>query len=95
MSTLSSSSTLAEIKDAYLDNGSYEEDDSTTKAAAFITACRLLLIKLPKKAVKSAAEVELEPGLIKAELTSARRWLATKGAVGGGVTHVDMRGFRD
>ena len=42
MSTLSSSSTLQEVLDAYVDNASYEEDSDVAKAKAFITACRIL-----------------------------------------------------
>ena len=97
MSTLTSSSTLAQIVAAYVDNASYEEDASTTKAAAFISACRIILIKRPKKAAVGGEEIELDLELIARELDSARRWLATNGSVaagGGGVKAISFEGFR-
>ena len=43
MATLNASSTDAEVWAAYDENASYQEDDSTAKALAFITAGRILL----------------------------------------------------
>ncbi len=43
MSTLDSSSTITEVYAVYDDNASWEEDGSTTKAKAFVTACRFML----------------------------------------------------
>lgn len=98
MSTLSSASTLAQIVAAYADNASYEEDASTSKAAAFITACRLLLLKIPKK-VKQAAgtEMEIDPAVIRSELSQAQTWqrAQTAGDDAGGVTHHTFENFRD
>ena len=99
MSTLSSASTLQQIKDAYADNASYEEDASVAKAKIFITACRLLLVKLPKRAVhggRGGEEVELEPDLIRDELASAQKWLAVQPDTSGSgtVTHVSFENFR-
>lgn len=97
MSALSSSSTLTEIKNAYLDNASYEEDGSTSKAAAFITACRMLLAKLPKRALHGGRnEIELDLGQIRKELDQAKTWLATSStaATGGGVRFNDFTSFR-
>ena len=47
MSTLTSASTLAQVKAAYADNASYVEDNSVAKCRAFITACTILLLNLP------------------------------------------------
>lgn len=97
MSTLDSSSTLAEVQAAYDDNASYAEDDSTAKAAAFVTACRFLLRRLPRRAAhggRGAEEVELELRLIREELNAASQWLAVKGATGGGIKHVSFENFR-
>ena len=99
MSSLTSSSTLAEIQAAYYDNASWEEDASTTKALAFVTACRFLLLKLPKRVAQGGRggnETELDPSIIRAELNAARQWLAfsSAAATGGGVKHVSLEGFR-
>jgi len=78
MSTLNSASTLADIKASYADNASYAEDGSPAKARAFITACRLLLLKLPKRASKGGGqgeEIELESRLFAEEIAEAKRYL--------------------
>lgn len=49
MATLSSSSTLQEIENEYLDTVSYEEDSSISKARRFITACEMLLLLRPSQ----------------------------------------------
>ena len=100
MSTLTSSSTLAEIQAAYIDNASYAEDGSVAKARAFITACRILLLRLPKRARHGGGgeEIELDPESIRSELKAAQRYVSTNagvGAGGAGVKHVDFAGFRD
>lgn len=99
MATLSSASTLAEIKAAYADNASYEEDASPAKARIFVTACRLLILNLPAMAVHSGESVTLNPALIAAEMKQARTWLATSAEAladsGGAVRHCDFGSFRD
>lgn len=100
MSTLSSASSLDEIKAAYADNASYVEDDSTSKARAFVTACRLLLLRMPRRTVhggRGSEELELQPELIQGELQRAETWLAARPAAGGGnpsVLHVSLASFR-
>ena len=98
MASLDSSSTLAQIKACYADNGGYAEDASATMALAFITACRLLLIKLPKRVgQRSGDELELDLAVIADQMTAAQRWLAGNAAVtagGAGVKHVDFTDFR-
>jgi len=100
MSTLSSSSTLTEIQAAYMDNASYAEDASTAKARAFVTACRLLLLKLPKRSVsggRGGTEIEIDPRVIQQELTAANQWLAHSrtSQTGGGITYADFDDYRD
>lgn len=96
MSTLTSSSTLAQIKAAYVDNASYAEDNSPAKARAFITACRILLLKLPRSAEGPGGgeRVELEPRIIQDEANRAHRWLALNSGTGAGVVHRDMSFLR-
>jgi hypothetical protein len=100
MSTLSSTSTRAEVLAAYADNASYEEDASIAKAQAFITAVRILLS--PKHLVqrvahggRSAEEVELDLALLREELKAAQGWLAgALAADSGAVIHADVTDFR-
>lgn len=97
MSTLSSSSTLAEIQAAYDDNASYAENGSAAEAAIFITACRMLIRRLPKHVAhggRGAEEVDLQVDLIRDELKTAEQWLAQVRAPGGGILHPDLRNFR-
>jgi hypothetical protein len=77
MSSLNSSSTLAQIEAAYTDNASYSEDNSVAKGRAFVTACRLLLLKYPKCTGTPQAELETAIDLIQKEKKSAEEWLAS------------------
>lgn len=96
MSTLSSASTLDEIKAAYADNASYQEDSDVGKCRAFITACRLLLLKLPQSTRKGDSELTLSISAIQSELKLAKQWLSTSNAAaaGGGVRYSDFSDFR-
>jgi len=78
MSTLSSASTLTQIENAYLDNASYAEDRSTAKAKIFITACRMLIFKLPSAQAKGANSLAYNRNLLQSELDRAQAWLAAK-----------------
>ena len=72
MATLGSSSTLDEIKDAYADNASYIEDDSVAKAKIFVTACTLLLLRIPKDASQGGGErVVMNPELLEKQRSEA------------------------
>lgn len=83
-STLTSSSTLAEAKAAYFDNASYYEDASTSKALAFITACRFLLLWIPKHAARHGGEeLDFDPEVLRSEQAEARQWLSQQSSVGG------------
>lgn len=101
MSTLSGTSTTAQVLTAYGDNASYEEDGSTAKCQAFITAVRLLLspthsMKRSVSGGRGGNELELDQALLRAELQDARRWLADQQAAEqGAVTHFDATGFRE
>ena len=78
MSSLDSSSTFDEVYAAYADNASYCEDGSVAKARGFITACRLLLLQLPRRAThggRGAEEVEMDVQRIQDELKAAKQWL--------------------
>ncbi len=71
---------LADIRAAYADNASYAEVGSAAMAQRFITACRLLLLNLPKSAAHGgmrAESFEIDLQVITAEIKEAKRWIAT------------------
>ncbi|HYE91773.1 MAG TPA: hypothetical protein VEA38_12165 [Terriglobales bacterium] len=76
MSTLSSSSTLTQVENAYDDNASYAEDQSVTKCRAFITAALILLRRLPSTAVKGSNSISNRLEGIENRLKKAEDWLA-------------------
>jgi len=83
MSSLSAASSFDDVLDSYLENASYEEDASTSKAAAFITACRMLLL-MPKRAGTGArATIEMDIEQISLQLEAARDYVAGSPATSG------------
>jgi hypothetical protein len=85
VATLNSASTVAEIKASYADNASYHEDGSVPKAKAFITACRLLLLKLPKRVNTGGSqgeEVELDPVRLSDQIKEARAFIGEASCAG-------------
>jgi hypothetical protein len=95
MSSLTSESTLAEVNAAYVDNASYQEDNSTDKAAAFITACRILLLKIPAQAASGKNLIQMNTTLIERQMTAAQQWrqAALNSASGGGSDLHIVHGF--
>lgn len=75
MSTLSSSSTLAQVEASYDDNASWTEDKSTAKARAFVTAARMLLRRLPSSSQKGSNALTFRLDLIRQELAEAQTFL--------------------
>lgn len=96
-STLTSTSTDAEVWASYDDNASYEEDSSRAKALAFVTACRILLRRRPNRVVKEGEEIEFNDRAITQELNDVRQWLSLNPSTsaGAGVHYADLRDFRD
>lgn len=99
MSTLTSSSTIAEIEAAYVDNASYVEDKDVAKCRAFITAARILLIKLPVSQAKAGASLTYSIDSVRDALKEAQKWLEDHSTddddrAGPRVTRVDFRNFR-
>ena len=96
MSTLTSSSTDAEVWAAYDDNASYEEDASRTKALAFITACRILIRRRPKRMYRDDRGSDFDEVAIREEMQAARRWLSLNPASDTPrVREADLSYFRD
>ena len=75
-STLSSASTDSEVWAAYDDNASYEEDVDRAKAAAFITAGRILIRRRPKRIEIDGKSGEFDEIAIRQAMSEARQWLA-------------------
>ena len=92
MSTLSSSSTTAQIEAAYDDNASYEEDGSATKAAAFITACRLLIRRLIADGNTQTSGIRFDRVRLQAEIDHAIEW--RRASRGGGYTKANLESVR-
>lgn len=96
MSTLSSASTDQAVWDSFDDNASFEEDQSATKAAAFVTACRILLRRRPQSTSVDGTTVSFDGGAIEKELMRAQKWLAAnRSNAAGGVRYLDFSGVRD
>lgn len=99
MSSLSSASTLTQVENAYVDNASYEEDADVAKAKAFVTAARILLLKLPAEAGTRENHLKLSTNEIAAQLKQAQAWVAANdtgstGSSGPAVTVVSFENFR-
>lgn len=99
-STLNSSSTFEDIEASYIDNASYAEDASVTKAKAFITACRILLLKLPAEGQQSnrfRGRFDENLKQISNEMDEAKAWLSANDTTRqpGKVIHADFSNFRD
>lgn len=104
MSTVSSASSLAQVRAAYEDAASYEEDASVPKARAFITAANVLMLRLSSEAAEGSERVRLDENLrqLSQAIDNARKWIASNpdasgggAGNGAGVRHVDFSNFRD
>lgn len=96
MSTLSGTSTVAEIEASFKDNASYLEDDSPTKCRAFITAGNMLLVSLPSNTVKGENSLSFNVEEIGSLVHRAENWLmahptAMATYLGPRATRVDFR----
>jgi hypothetical protein len=97
MAAVTSASTDQAVWDAYDDNASYEEDESVSKAQAFITVCRVLLRRRPNQVSVDGTTTSFEAGAIQKALDDARKWLALNNTSdnGGSVRHLDFRYLRE
>lgn len=94
MSTLAAASTDEEVWESYDANASFQEDNSASKAAAFITACRILLRRRPNSISVDGQSATFDPAVIRAEMERAIAWNASRTA-GNAVRHLSFRGLRD
>lgn len=101
MSTLSSASTLAEIKASYADNASYAEDNSLAKALAFKTAIILLLARTPGRVKMGTSgtgeELEHDHQSLREMYREVTAWIAANPPTsgGGGAKYFDLSNSRD
>lgn len=78
MSSLSGTSTTAEVQAAYDTNSSYAEDNSIPKVKIFITACRILLRRSASNIVKGSNQVSLNIPVLQNELDRATAWFEAR-----------------
>ena len=93
--TISSASTLAQVKACYYDNACYDINGSVDEAHNFLAACRQLLIRIPKQVGHGnrAEEVEIDPAVIERQENACKRWLFSQSTHGAGPqTRVFTRG---
>ena len=100
MATLSSSSTFTEVVNEYIDNASYLEDASTTKAKAFVTACMILLIKYPEEIQQGNEQIKRGKNLevLHKEKQAAEKYIKANRSVdagGPGVKYLSVENFRN
>lgn len=83
------------IKQAYIDNADYAAANSETKARAYQTACRQLLIA-PEEIYRQNERVRFGSNeLIAAELSRVDNWLGAKAIGKSSDRYVDFQGYRD
>lgn len=100
MSTINSSSTLAQLEAAYDDNCSYAEDNSPAKCRTFMTACRMLLRRYPRMVGTGQNHTHFNPDLLQKELETAQEWLEANDtgspqASGPRITRTSFEQFRE
>jgi hypothetical protein len=95
-STLTGTSTDAQVWDAYDNSASFEEDSDRSKALAFVTACRILARRLPISASRGGQSISRES--LQEEARRATQWLAANpGTSGAGSTryrYADLSDYR-
>jgi hypothetical protein len=72
---LTASSTRDDVLAAYRANADYESDGTGGKAAAFIQACRYLLL-YPVRSRGAQSEVQWDPVHVQRQLDTAAAWLS-------------------
>jgi len=96
---MSTFSNLAEAHAAFLANADYADGSGDlTKAQAFRSACRSLLVLMPQSASKGQSSTSMSVTSIKAELDRVEAWVGDHGgqtAGGSRVVYGNMRDFRD
>jgi type IV secretory pathway VirB4 component len=92
-------SAFSDAQSAYLANADYAETASVSKAQAFITACRKLILLLSSEIQTGDNRNRADENLrqFRIEMQDADQWLidtAAASANGGGTLHVSFEEFR-
>ena len=58
----------------YSENAGYRENASESEATLFIKACRILLLRFPKRSKGGGTETEIDPLVIRDQLNDAIKW---------------------
>lgn len=104
MAVSAPSPSFAEAQAAYLENADYAAASSLTKARAFVTAGRRLLVLVTTGRIPSGASLDFTGNLdaVREQIRDAERWIAlqpdpsaTDARVNGGVRHFSFAGYRD
>ena len=90
---------LTTAQEAYLDNADYDENASVSKARAFRTACRQLIVLLPSSAMRGAGSNQQAMGFrieeVRKALEAVECWLAVNDTSGNpAVIHPDFGNSR-
>jgi len=98
MSDITGTTTFAELAAIYRANASYAEDNSISKARAFVSACNALLLDLPSRTTsgRGGHEIEFDVGQISAARDKAQVWINANesNATRPRVRHVDLSNYR-
>jgi hypothetical protein len=87
---------LSTAKSDYLTNSDYDLSGSVAKAKLFVSACRALLLLLPKRSRQSGHEIETDPAVVQKAEQNALRWLAENdtATTGSGKRYFSLEDFR-
>lgn len=98
MATVDSTTTEAELKAAFRDNASYEEDASVAKARAMVTICMVMLERGIRRWKDGDQEQEFSPEILLKMKEDAARWANANDTTAanrqGRVTYTSFENFR-
>lgn len=84
--------TLADAQTAYLANADYAEVASASKASLFASACRALLLLMPKQASQGDVSTQFDMTLVREEMAAAIQY--ANAAAGSVQVDVSLEEFR-
>jgi hypothetical protein len=73
---LTATSTLNELRTAYVDNAGYAQSGSVAAAQEFAAACRWLLLRVPEESGNRDGDVKMNTKVIEDDLKRVEAWLA-------------------
>ncbi len=99
MASVDSTSTRAQVRAAMADNMSYGEDNSLSKAYAFVTACGVWLVNFAfDKSRNAQSEMWFNPERTQQLMQRAESWIASqparRPATTGNVVSLSVENFR-